>query len=247
MKIIINGSNGRMGKAVASLIEKEENISAVALVDINNVASAGTPIYEALIDFKGEADCIIDFSHHTCTESLLDYAVSRKIPVIICTTAHTDEEKAMIKTASEKIPVFFSANMSLGIAVMNEICKTAAKMFPGANIEIIEKHHNQKLDVPSGTALLLADGIKEVRPSAVYNVGRHENGKRTDTEIGIHSLRMGNVVGEHEVIINTGTQTLSIKHEAHDRSLFAEGAISAAKFLCGKAPGFYDMTNIIKD
>ena len=247
MKIIINGSNGRMGKAVASLIEKEQDMSAVALVDINNVASAGTPIYEALCDFTGEADCIIDFSHHTCTEGLLDYAVTRNIPVIICTTAHTDEEKAMIKAASEKIPVFFSANMSLGIAVMNELCRTAAKMFPNANIEIIEKHHNQKLDVPSGTALLLADGIKQIRTNAVYNIGRHQNGKRTDEEIGIHSLRMGNVVGEHEVIINTGTQTLSIKHEAHDRSLFAEGAISAAKFLCGKGPGLYDMTNIIKD
>lgn len=247
MKIIINGSNGRMGKAVARFIEQDGDMTAVAFVDVNNVAASDDPIYEKLSDFTGEADCIIDFSHHTCTEGLLEYAVSRNIPTVICTTAHTDEEKAMIKAASEKIPVFFSANMSLGIAVMNDICKTAAKMFPGANIEIIEKHHNQKLDVPSGTALLLADGIKSVRPTAVYNVGRHENGKRTDEEIGIHSLRMGNVIGEHEVIINTGTQTLSIKHEAHDRSLFAEGAISAAKFLYGKAAGFYDMTDVIKD
>ena len=247
MKIIINGSNGRMGKTVAELIENKANAEAVALVDINNVASSGTPIYEALGDFSGEADCIIDFSHHTCTEGLLEYAVSRKIPVVICTTAHTDEEQAMIKAASEKIPVFFSANMSLGIAVMNDICKTAAKMFPDADIEIIEKHHNQKLDVPSGTALLLANGIKEVRPAAVYNIGRHENGKRTKEEIGIHSLRMGNVVGEHEVIINTGTQTLSIKHEAHSRALFAEGAVTAAEFLCKKAAGFYNMTDILKD
>ncbi len=247
MKIIINGSNGRMGKAVAAIVEKDSAATAVALVDVNNVASSGDPIYESLNDFTGEADCIIDFSHHTCTEGLLDYAVSRGIPAVICTTAHTDEEKAIIKAASEKIPVFFSANMSLGIAVMNEICKTAAKMFPDADIEIVEKHHNQKLDVPSGTALLLADGIKAIRPSAVYNVGRHENGKRTKEEIGIHSLRMGNVVGEHEVIINTGTQTLSIKHEAHDRSLFAEGAVVAAKFLCTKPAGFYDMTDIIKE
>ncbi len=247
MKIIVNGSNGRMGKAVTQLIENKTGAEAVALVDINNVASSGTPIYESLGDFTGEADCIIDFSHHTCTEGLLEYAVSRNIPVVICTTAHTEEEQAMIKAASEKIPVFFSANMSLGIAVMNDICRTAAKMFPEADIEILEKHHNQKLDVPSGTALLLADGIKKVRPTAVYNIGRHENGKRTKEEIGIHSLRMGNVVGEHEVIINTGTQTLSIKHEAHSRALFAEGAIVAAVFLCTKAPGFYNMTDILKD
>ncbi len=245
MKIIVNGSNGRMGKAVCELIEKNENTEAVALVDINNVASAGTPIYESLSDYTGEADCIIDFSHHTCTEALLEYAVERNIPVVIATTAHTEEEQKMIKAASEKIPVFFSANMSLGIAVMNEICKTAVKMFPGADIEIIEKHHNQKLDVPSGTALLLANGIKEVRPDCTYNVGRHENGKRTKEEIGIHSIRMGNVIGEHEVLISTGTQTLSIKHEAASRALFAEGAIAAAQFLCGKPSGFYNMTDMI--
>lgn len=246
MKVIINGSNGRMGKAVNEIVSATEGAEVVALVDINNVASASTPIYENLYDFIGEADVIIDFSHHTVTENLMNFAVERGIPVVVATTAHTDEEKQMIVDASKKIPVFFSANYSLGIAVMNSLCKAAVKMFPDANIEIIEKHHNQKLDVPSGTALMLADGIKEIRTNATYNVGRHENGKRTKEEIGIHSLRMGNVVGEHEVIISTGTQTLSIKHEATSRSLFAEGAVAAAKYLITKPAGFYEMTDLIE-
>jgi len=246
MKVIINGSNGRMGKAVNEIVSAKNNAEVVALVDINNVAASSTPIYENLFDFTGEADVIIDFSHHTVTENLMKFAVERNIPVVVATTAHTDEEKQMIKDAAEKVPVFFSANYSLGIAVMNSLCKAAAKMFPDANIEIIEKHHNQKLDVPSGTALMLADGIKEIRSNATYNIGRHENGKRTNEEIGIHSLRMGNVVGEHEVIISTGTQTLSIKHEAASRSLFAEGAVAAAEYLITKPAGFYDMTDLIE-
>lgn len=248
MKIIVNGSNGRMGKAVTELVEKGVcGAQTAALVDMNNVPSANLPIYETLGDFTGEADCIIDFSHHTSTESLLDYALERKLPCVIATTAHTDAEKEMIKKASRDIPVFFSANMSLGIAVMNQISKTAAKMFPNADIEIIEKHHNQKLDVPSGTALILANGIKEIRNNANFLVGRHENGKRTKEEIGIHSIRMGNVVGEHEVIITTGTETLTIKHEASTRALFADGAIAAAAFLVNKGPGLYTMTDLINE
>ncbi len=248
MRIIVNGSNGRMGKAVCEFIDQGYlNAVGAAYVDKNNLPSMDTPIYESLSDFTGEADCIIDFSHHTVTQSLLEYAISRNLPAVICTTGQDEAELQMIKDAANKIPVFFSANMSLGIAVMNRLCKTAAKMFPDADIEIIEKHHNQKLDSPSGTALLLAKGIKEVRNDATFLCGRRDHGKRTKEEIGIHAIRMGNVVGEHEVIINTGTQTLTIKHEAQSRSLFAEGAMCAAAFLCGKEPGLYNMEDLIKE
>ena len=151
----------------------------------------------------------------------------------------------MVAQAAQIIPVFRSGNMSLGIAVLTRLVKDAAKMFPDADIEIVESHHNQKLDVPSGTALMLAHSVQAVREDATLLVGRHENGKRTRQEVGIHSLRMGNTVGIHEVIINTGTQILTLKHEAQDRSLFAEGALSAAQFLVGQAPGLYNMDDIV--
>ena len=145
---------------------------------------------------------------------------------MIATTGQTDEERAVISETAKRIPLFYSGNMSLGIAVLTQLARTAAKMFPDADVEIVESHHNQKLDVPSGTALMLAHAVQDVRPDSNLLVGRHENGKRTRQEIGIHSLRMGNTVGIHEVIVNTGTQILTLKHEAQDRSLFAEGALS---------------------
>ena len=154
-------------------------------------------------------------------------------------------EKTMISQASERIPVFLSYNMSIGVAVMAELVRQAAEAFPDADIEIVEMHHNQKVDVPSGTALLLADRIKEVRPEAEYVVGRHENGKRRPQEIGIHSLRIGNETGTHEVMISTGAETLTIRHEAENRILFAEGALRAAEYLKEKPAGFYDMRDIL--
>ena len=152
----------------------------------------------------------------------------------------------MIKTASSSIPVFVSANMSVGIAMLANFAKMAVAAMPDADVEIVEKHHNRKLDAPSGTALMIADTIKEVRPEAKYVFGRHGMAKRAPEEIGIHSLRMGNTVGIHEVIINTGTQILTLKHEAQDRALFAEGALAAAEFMVGKAPGLYNMDDIVR-
>lgn len=246
MKIIVNGSNGRMGRVLISIIRgTSSEYEIAAAVDMNNEASGEYPIFENIRDFTGDADCIIDFSHHSAAPTLCEYAVERKIPLVIATTAHTEEEKAVMFQASDKIPIFYSANMSLGIAVTARLAKTAASFFPDADIEIVEAHHNRKLDVPSGTALLLADAVKQVRPDAKFNVGRHENGKREKNEIGIHSIRTGNVVGDHEIIIATDTQTIRLKHEAHDRALFAEGALEAARFLCGQAPGLYDMNCVV--
>ena len=152
----------------------------------------------------------------------------------------------MIRNAAMAIPVFQSGNMSVGVALLTELARRTAAMFPDADIEIVEAHHNRKLDVPSGTALMLYKAVQEARPEAIPLVGRHENGKRTKAEVGIHSLRMGNTVGYHEVIVNTGTQIITLKHEAQDRSLFAEGALAAAQFLVGKAPGLYSMQDIVK-
>ena len=158
----------------------------------------------------------------------------------------TDQERAAIEEAAREIPIFFSYNMSLGIALLARLAKETAKWFPDADIEIVEAHHNRKLDVPSGTALLLADAIREVRPEAEYVIGRHENGRRKPQDIGIHSLRLGNEVGTHEILVTTGTQTITLKHEAKDRSLFAEGALAAAEFLAGKPAGLYTMQDMMK-
>ena len=242
MNIIINGAGGRMGKALRAMIEKK-GARVAAMVD-PFVKEGG--MLAQLSEYEGQADCIIDFSNHAGTDALLAYALEKSLPVIVCTTGHTDQELAAIEAAAKKIPVFRSGNMSLGIAVLTRLVKDAAKMFPDADIEIVESHHNQKLDVPSGTALMLAHSVQEVREDATLLVGRHENGKRTPQEVGIHSLRMGNTVGIHEVIINTGTQILTLKHEAQDRALFAEGALAAAAFMIGKPAGLYNMDDMVK-
>lgn len=248
MKVIVNGSNGRMGREVIRMIQEGYvGVEVVAGVDINNSRAEKFPIYENIEDFVGEADCIIDFSHHSVTKRLMDFAVSKKIPVVVSTTGQTEEEIEMINEASKSVPVFRSANMSVGIALLVNLARTAAKAFPQADIEIIEKHHNRKLDVPSGTALMLADAVKDARPDCEYVIGRHENGKRDPKELGIHSLRLGNVIGEHEVIIATDTQVITLKHEAQSRSLFAEGAIVAAEFLAKcKENKIYDMNDMLK-
>ncbi len=201
--------------------------------------------YLSLDAVKEEADVVIDFSNHTATATLLAYCCEKKLPVVICTTGQNEQEKQLIAEAAEQIPVFFSSNMSIGVAVTADLAKRAAGMFPEADIEIIERHHNQKLDVPSGTALMIADSIKEVRPEANYVIGRHEYGKRTKEEIGIHSLRYGNEVGTHEIIISTGNETITIKHETENRGLFADGALKAASFLAQQPAGLYNMSNIL--
>ena len=242
MNIIIHGSTGRMGQ---NLIKAAKNHTVAAAVSVDQETCAAENKYHSLPEFTGEADLIIDFSHHTAIGAVLDYAEARKLPVVIGTTGHTPEEKARIAEAAKTVPVFHSGNMSVGIALLVQLAKQTAKAFPDADIEIIETHHNQKLDVPSGTALMLADGIKSVKEDAVYNIGRPENGKRTKQEIGIHAIRLGNVVGIHEVLVSTGTQTITLKHEAHDRMLFAEGAMTAAEYLVGQEPGLYNMETML--
>lgn len=233
MKIIINGSNGRIGKVITNMItEGYRDTSLAAAIDRNNSNSIDSLLFKHLNDFEDEADCIIDFSNHLNTKNLTDYAVRRKIPLVIATTGQTESELDLIKDASKVIPVFLAANTSLGVALLLELARMTVKMMPEAEIEIIEKHHNRKLDSPSGTALLIAAEIKDARGDK-------------EQDIPIHAIRMGNIVGEHEVIISTGSQTITLKHEAHDKALFAEGAVAAAGFLIKQNPGLYNMKNLI--
>jgi len=191
------------------------------------------------------ADAIIDFSHHSAVGAVMEYAKANHIAVVVGTTGHTAEEKEIIFEAAKHIPVFYSGNMSLGIAVLCRLAKQAAAAFPDADVEIAEIHHTRKVDAPSGTAKMLFEAVKEVRPNAVANCGRAGEGKRTKEEIGISALRMGNVVGIHEVHICTPSQTLTLRHEAANRAMFADGAVAAAEFVAGKAPGLYNMENFL--
>ena len=246
MRILIHGSTGRMGKILCDLLQEGyPGLELAARVSPEEISDPAACVYTSLDEVTCQVDGVIDFSHHTAVGGLMDFCMAKNLPVVVATTGHTPEEKAVIAEAAKQIPVFFSANMSIGVALLAELAKKAASVFPEANIEIVEKHHNQKLDVPSGTALLLAHRMQEALPDSVLLVGRHENGKRTAKEIGIHSLRLGNEVGTHEIIIATGAETITLKHEAENRSLFANGALAAAKFLEGKPAGLYSMQSII--
>ena len=246
MKILICGVGGRMGREVAKMaLDGVRGAVPVAGFDVLPVDTREFPTYTDWAMVEETPDCIVDFSNHAGTSALLRYACEKKIPAVIATTGHTDAERAEIEAAAKEIPIFHSANMSLGVALLVELAKLTAKTFPDADIEIIEKHHNRKLDAPSGTALLLANAIREIRTKAKLIFGREGHAKRETDEIGVHAIRMGNIIGEHEVIVGTDTQTITLKHEAHSRALFAEGAMAAAEFLIGKPAGMYDMKHMI--
>lgn len=238
MKAVLCGANGAMGKLIGGILGQDV-VGKVSIDGENGVCKTFDQLGPV------EADMVIDFSHHTAVADVLAYAKKIGAAAVIGTTGHTEEEKAMIYEAAKEIPVFFSGNMSLGIAVLCRLAKQAASFFPDADIEIVEVHHNRKVDAPSGTALMLFNAVKEARPQAVANCGRSGEAKRTKEEVGISSLRMGNVVGVHEVHIHTGTQCLTLKHEAVTRAMLADGAVDAARFMVGKAKGLYNMENIL--
>ena len=238
MRAILCGSNGAMGKLIDASLGTEV-VGRVSIDGENNVPKTFAELG------KVNADVLIDFSHHSAIADVLEYAKSVGCAAVIGTTGHTPAEKELIFAAAKEIPVFFSGNMSLGIAVLCRLAKQAASFFPDADIEILEVHHNRKVDAPSGTALMLFNAVKEVRPQAVANCGRAGEGKRTREEIGISSLRLGSVVGIHEVHIHTGTQCLTLKHEAVTRAMLADGAVEAAKFMVGKEKGFYNRESML--
>ena len=239
MKIIVNGAGGHMGRFVCDVIHETGHEIAGEIDKLTD------GYLHNLADCTADADMIIDFSHHTAIFDVLAYAKEIGAAAVIGTTGHTPEEKEMIFAAAKEIPVFYSGNMSLGIAVLCRLAKQAAACFPDADIEIVEVHHNRKVDAPSGTALMLFNAIKEVRPNATANCGRAGEGKRTKDEIGISALRLGNVVGIHEVHINTGTQALTLKHEACTRAMLADGAVDAARFMVGKGVGLHNMESML--
>ena len=243
MEIILHGSTGAMGKAVAEIVSSGKHTIS-AFVSPEYPENAGRH-YTTLWAYDGKADCIVDFSSHLAAKDLTDYAAQRGIPLVIATTGYTEEEMDMVRKCAETVPVFMSSNMSLGVAAVSDLAKRAAALFPGADIEIVEYHHNRKADAPSGTALMLANSIKEVRPEANIVTGRSGYGKRQPQDIGISAVRLGNEVGTHEVYIATQSQVITISHRAQSRSLFAEGAISAAEFLTGKPAGLYGMKDLV--
>ena len=238
MRAVICGANGAMGKLICDIFGHEV-VGKVSIDGANNVPKTFGELGAVA------ADVVVDFSHHTAIADVLAYTKSIGAAAVIGTTGHTPEEKALIYAAAEEIPVFYAGNVSLGIAVLCRLVKQAASYFPDADIEIVEVHHTRKVDAPSGTAHMLFNAIKEVRPNAWENCGRAGEGKRTKDEIGVHALRMGNVVGIHEVHINTGNQTLVLKHESGSRAMLADGAVAAARFMEGKAAGLYDMESIL--
>ncbi len=251
--ILLSGCNGKMGKAVTANVAVTSGAEIIGGIDIYAESLYGYPVFSspALIpeEITKKADVIIDFSNPSALGGLLEYAVRNGIPAVICTTGLNDSQKALLKSAAEKIPVFFSANMSLGVNLICELAKKAAAVLGNDfDIEIVEMHHNQKIDAPSGTALMIADAIKdELDGDTKYEYDRHsKREKRTKNEIGIHAVRGGTITGEHEIIFAGHDEIIKISHSARSKELFATGAVNAAKFICGKKPGMYDMSEMLK-
>ena len=239
MRAILWGANGAMGKLIGGILGEE--VAGRVSIDGENGAAKSSAELGAV-----DAQVVIDFSHHSAIADVLSFAKENRCAAVIGTTGHTAQEKELIYSAAREIPVFYAGNMSLGIAVLCRLAKQAAAAFPDADIEIVEIHHNRKVDAPSGTAKMLFEAIREVRPQAVANCGRAGEGKRTKDEIGIAALRLGGVVGVHEVHIHTQNQSLTLRHEAIDRAMLADGAVNAARFVVDKAAGLYNMEDMLK-
>ena len=250
VKVIMHGCNGKMGQVITRLAGEDESLEIVAGFDILNNKENEYPVFTSPDDFQGEADVVIDFSHPDSLESILSFCRKRKLPVIVCTTGLSNSQKNIMEASSKEIPVFFSANMSLGINLLIDLAKKATALL-GENfdIEIIEKHHNQKIDAPSGTALAIADAIAEDMPNeAEYVYDRHiSRKKRKKSEIGIHAVRGGTIVGEHTVLFAGTDEVIEIKHSAASKEIFAVGALKAAKFMKNKNAGMYSMNDLIKE
>ena len=248
-KIILSGCMGRMGKAISAIVAETEDAEIVCGFDLAG-GDCGYPVYSDYASVSVDADVIIDFSHPANLNKLLSFAKRNDLPIVVATTGLTEDQKKELSDASKIIPVFFSANMSLGINLLIRLAKQAAKILEGSfDIEIIEKHHNKKIDAPSGTALAIADGIAESlsnKPEYVYE--RHSVRKpREKQEIGLHAVRGGTIVGEHEVLFAGPDEVISLSHSAQSRDVFAQGAVRAAKFLSKKSVGFYSMDDLFSD
>lgn len=247
IKILINGCNGKMGQEVAKIVNSDNDCVLVGGVDKENTGEFTFPVYTDYKMIEDKPDVIIDFSIPVATMNILDYAKEEHIPIVIATTGFSVDQEAEIKSASEVIPVFKSANMSFDINLMSRIVANLAKQLSDNDIEIIETHHNRKIDSPSGTAMLLADSINEALDNSMtYEFNRHDkHEKRSKKEIGISSVRGGNIVGEHSVIFFSENESFEIKHTSYSRSVFADGSVKAAKFMADKqGAGFFNMNDM---
>ena len=248
-KLLISGASGKMGQKVLSALKGDNDLLPTCGVSIEeDFSNPNFPIYKSFLDVKEKVDVIIDFSSAVVVDELLSFAVNTKTPVVICSTGLSEKQIENINNASKNIAIFRSANMSLGVNVLIKAVELVTKALGGFDVEIIEKHHNQKVDAPSGTALMLADAVKKVLPENYYVYGREGvTGKRDKKEIGIHAIRGGNIVGEHDVIYAGENETVTLSHLASDRSVFANGAIAAAKFLVMKKKGLYNMNDLLSE
>ena len=239
LKILLSGACGRMGHQVANLAE-EEGAVIVAGVDVHAEAWDHFPVYPSFTMVQEDADVIVDFSRPEGLSALLSYARAHRLPVVLAATGYNEQDLAAISAAAKEIPIFRSANLSLGVYVLKTLAHQAAQLLPGFDIEIVEKHHNQKLDAPSGTALMLYDAVSQPHSAPIY--GRSGRTQKRDTnEIGLHAIRGGTVPGEHEVGFYGPSEVVTLSHSAQDRSIFARGALRAAHFIVQQQPGEYDM------
>lgn len=245
IKILMHGCNGKMGRMITEIAKQDQDVEIVAGVDKYTAVANEYPVFETISECDVDADAVIDFSNAGAVDELLDYCVEKKLPVVLCTTGLSEEQLARVKEVSEKIAVLKSANMSMGINLLLKLLKDAAKVLApaGYDMELVEKHHNQKLDAPSGTALALADSMNEALGNEYeYVYDRSQVRKKRDVkEIGISAVRAGTIVGEHEVIFAGTDEVIEFKHTAYSRSVFAKGAVEAAKFLAEQKRGMYDM------
>jgi len=247
-KIILSGANGKMGKVIQNVVSLRDDCEIVAGVDLNTETSS-FPVYSNIKEATEKADVIIDFSNPVALESLLEYSKLNTMPIVIATTGYDDKQKQTIKEASKECPIFFTYNMSMGINLLANLAKKAVSVLGSDfDIEIIEKHHNQKIDAPSGTALMLADAIcEEIDNPMKYEYDRHsKREKRTKNEIGLHAVRGGTIVGEHDIMFCGRDEIITLSHSARSKEIFAVGAVNAAVYMSGKEAGLYDMAELIK-
>lgn len=239
MRAVLCGANGAMGQLISGILG-DEVVGRVSLDGANGVPRTFRELG------KVDADVVIDFSHHSSIADVLGYAKEIGAAAVIGTTGHTAEEKQLIFDAAKEIPVFYSGNMSIGIALLCQLTRQTVALFPDADVEIVEIHHNRKVDAPSGTARMLFEAVKAERPNAIEHDGRSGECKRTRDEVGISSLRMGSIVGVHEVHVCTASQSITLRHEVYNRTMLAEGGVQAARFMAGKPAGLYNMTDLLK-
>lgn len=247
IRIFLNGCNGRMGKVITDICSLEQGVAIVAGADAN-AAPSSFPVYPSAVDCQEEFDVIIDFSHVLALPSVMQLAGDKKKPLVMCTTGLSDDNKKDLTSLSEKTAVFYSANMSLGVNVLISLAqKAAAILYPGFDVEIVEAHHNQKIDAPSGTALMIADAINDTLDHQLeYVYDRHDvRQKRDPKELGLHSIRGGSIVGDHSVIFAGPEEVITISHSAQTRNVFARGAVAAARYMSGKTTGMYSMKDLI--